>query len=309
MDIKTINDLLPDEHVLNFYLETPPVVPVWLAGNNLKIILGAGDLDQDPERLNVDFFKEYDVFFCRPLDHDGSLRRNVNALITRYKHQKVICFIDIHDSKQLEVFTTLFTGRFGLIDGYGGHTPHFPLPNIERLLCVGGEAVNVDEQSDTYYSEDDIYRRLSTQEKGGEAFKILTKNNIDFLRGRIRDWFTNNNANNELREFNLRLYRQIEKLLIKNKAISINRELNRELVRNETFNTKETFLNLKSIAGWLLKYDELPPTLRGNITMYKRLWRDVPFVDLVLTKVAAGGRRLRKTRRRKNRRLATLRKT
>ena len=296
MALAAINDLLPNEHILNFYSATPPVVPSWLVGNDLKIIMGAGDLDQDGV-LNVDFFRDYNVFFCQPWDEAGSLRRNVEALLREHNHQKVICFIDINNMNQIELFTTLFAGRFGLIDGFGGHTPHFPLPVIENLLRTGGEAVNIDETNEGLYTEFHVITTLSTQQKAYEKPKNLTDSNIGLLRGRVSSWFSNDDSS-EIRELNIRLYKQIEKLLKINKVVSVDKNLFMEVVKWETFNTKLTFSKLQSIAGWLLKYKELPPTLRGNIVMYKRLWNNSPSLDLVLTKVAAGGRRIRKTRRR-----------
>jgi hypothetical protein len=296
MALATINDLLPNEHILNFYSATPPVVPSWLVGNDLKIMMGAGDLKQGGV-LNVNFFRDYNVFFCEPWDDAGSLRQNVEVLLREHNHEKVICFIDINNMNQIELFTTLFAGRFGLIDGFDNHTPHFSLPVIEHLLRIGGEAVNIDERSERVYSESNVHRTLARYEIRSDLPRNLTDSNIDLLEGTVYNWF-NNDESNEMRDLNNRLYMQIEKLLKINKVISVDKNLLMELIKWETFNTRRKFSDLQKIAAWLLKYKELPPTLRGNIVLYKRLWKDRPYIDLVLTKVAAGGRRIRKTRRR-----------
>jgi hypothetical protein len=62
--METIRNLLPNEHVLNFY-EGKPMVPEWLS-SELKIILGAGDLDQ--EDSNLVYASMFDVLLLPALE-------------------------------------------------------------------------------------------------------------------------------------------------------------------------------------------------------------------------------------------------
>jgi hypothetical protein len=111
-------------------------------GGQLRLMMGAGDLNQDG-LLNIERFETYNVFLCQPWnDRNGSLRGNVEYLINSTT-AKLLCFMDIDDKLQVEAFTDLFKGRFSFIDGYGGHCPHFEMCDIKKLLCVGGKATNI----------------------------------------------------------------------------------------------------------------------------------------------------------------------
>jgi hypothetical protein len=143
---KLPEEILHNEHILNFYdLASPPTLPEWLP-DDLRLIMGAGDLDQN-DILNVILFKEYDVFYCQPWDNNGSLLKNIEYLLENYNKQKVICFINHGNPEQVRNFKQIFQKRFILIDGFGGHCPHFDLVTISELLKIGGQAVNIFERS------------------------------------------------------------------------------------------------------------------------------------------------------------------
>jgi len=134
------------EHILYFNQET--TLPAWFPKTTISVILGAGDIIHDGI-TNVQEFSTFDVFFCNAWNIEGSFQKNVDYLIKNHYHQKIICVIDIHNEQHMHNFIQTFRGRFHLIDGNGGHTPHFTLNQIEKLLCVGGSAVNIYERPDS----------------------------------------------------------------------------------------------------------------------------------------------------------------
>ena len=150
--METIADLLPNEHILNFHDEDP-VIPDWI-GPNLRLMIGAGDLDHD-NMPNVQKFSTYDVFLCLPWS-THALRQNVEHLLSNFEKKKIICFLDATNSQHILSFTELFAGRFSLIDGHGGHCPHLELSQLQRLLTEGGQAMNIFEYGDTVISVDEL---------------------------------------------------------------------------------------------------------------------------------------------------------
>jgi len=142
---KCISDLLPCPQVLNFHTGMP-TLPAWV-GYELRLMMGAGDLNHDGVP-NVQKFATYDVFFCQPWDWNGSLRQNVMYLISNRPHT-LLCFIDNSNEIQVNMFTSLFAGRFAFIDGHGGHTPHIRPSAAAKLLADGGVATNMYEPAET----------------------------------------------------------------------------------------------------------------------------------------------------------------
>jgi hypothetical protein len=118
-------------------------------------MVGAGDLEHGG-MPNTQLFHQFDVFFCNGWDINGSLQRNVDYINTHYPDQKVICVLDYAKPDQVERFISLFAGCFTLIDGHGGHTPHFTINELRLLLAEGGEAVNIYEKSESLISTDDL---------------------------------------------------------------------------------------------------------------------------------------------------------
>lgn len=158
----TIADLLPNEHILNFYDSNPASttaasqLPEWLLLKpTLSLMMGAGDLCHGGI-TNIEKFNMFDVFLCNAMDHDGSVRKNLLYLLANHHHQKVICIMNIHNQEHVRKFVQLFKGRFHHIDGHLNHTPHLPYENLNQVLSVGGTATNIYESSENMVSTDEI---------------------------------------------------------------------------------------------------------------------------------------------------------
>lgn len=293
----TIKDLLPNEHILNFH-SGRPTLPSWLP-ERLKLIMGAGDLDQDPMGLNVKFFSMFDVFYCEPWDDKGSLRKNIEYLLHHDYHKKVICFIDNKNLQQRKAFVDLFKGRFEYIDGYGGHTPHLEVKEIEQLLVPGGVAVNIEEPSEMVVTEAKLYQLLVDREYTAP----LTLEELQNISGHLELWSKNDTQQ-------LKIYRQY-----------ILAKMFKEF-RNPKIQFVGSYLDIEekgfeyalkfAIDEYYLhkKYEPiLPANIKGEIKLFQRPWQDRPFYTFVLTKQETkGGRRRRSTQKQRRRRSRTYRK-
>jgi hypothetical protein len=289
--LASIRHLLPNEHLLNFYAGTP-TLPDWL-GSSLNLILGAGDLDQGGIP-NVQKFSMFDVFFCEPWDERGSLRQNIDYLLKNYNKQKVICFLDIKNRAQLDVFCSLFRGRFSLVDGYGGHTPHLPIECIEQILEPGGKAVNLYEMSEAVIGEEEfthLIKEMPTAEEVRHLFRKLS----------LFDYNTQETKDSIMFGYKYHLIKHIQKKLSTNKSIHIDWSILRDVDRETEIGI------LKIILAVFLMYDPLPLTLKGTFGFNKRIWQPEEFTlrELVVTKVVSGGRRKRKNKRKSKTRKIT----
>lgn len=281
-DLDSIKDLLPNEHLLNFHAGTP-TLPEWL-GDSLKIILGAGDFNQHGIS-NVEKFNMFDVFFCMPFDVAGSLRENVDYLLKAYDKKKVICFLDIQKPEQVESFCTLFKNRFTLVDGYGGHTPHLPMECIQKILKVGGTAVNLYESGPGFY-----HTQLSSilNKKVNE----ITKSDAEIMLGKLLLPPSMNNTSKQTiyRSFNKRLDQYIREKLKTNTSIT----MDWSIVPQE-LEGKEKFPLLAKALAVLYLYDPLPTGLKGTFQSSVRIWDPArTFHELVVTKVQEGGKKKRR---------------
>jgi hypothetical protein len=285
--VRSIQDLLPNEHILNFHAGRP-VVPAWL-GDNLKLIMGAGDITHvvpDVVRLS-----QFDVFVCQPWDVEGSLRENVTYLLTHYPKQKIICFLDIKQKSQVDTFCELFTNRFTVVESDGSHTPHLPISCLERVLKVGGTATNLFEKGAVVSSEFDLTTLLQKEVReinGAVVGDLLTTT-------RLLEY--NNPAT---KENVIEMYRFALKRLIfvkgqENPSVKVT--WNDLPVENE-----EVTLNVYKLAlAVLLMYNPLPPTLKGVFGKNRRVSEpDREYMDIVVTKVAAGGGSTKKRKTRKS---------
>jgi len=282
--METIQDLLPNEHILDFYTGVD-ALPPWL-GSDLKIILGAGDLDQNG--LNVQQFSMFDVFFCQPWDNHGSLRKNIEYLTANYTHQKVICFLDIQLSGQVERFCELFRNRFILIDGYGGHTPHLPLDCIAKILKPGGTAVNIYEMYENVYSEEELIKICNT------PTERLTKRDAGIFFSTLRLFIVEDPVNKE--KINS-IYAQC--LVSHAWKLGLKSPIQVEWSMLTNMDSDQRMLTMKTLIGVLLQYDILPKGLQGKFQLNRRIWDpEHQHTELVLTKVAEGGRRKKKATRR-----------
>jgi len=278
--LESIKDLLPNVHLLNFHSDVTPVVPAWL-GKSLKLMMGAGDLDQGGV-TNIQYFHPYDVYFCLPWEGDA-LRKNVEYLLANYYHRKVICYIDVKNYEQVRRFVDLFAGRFQLIDGFGGHTPHFRLPAISRLLMIGGEAVNIYERPDTviYMSE-----YLKWFEDGCPPYMPGFMCGLDMLTAKIYDKSMRSGTCTPMEQDVLHLMKMMcEKIRelnsVSERQISLSDdvlyELQPELINIATVQTALRCLMMEST---------MPVDLVGVVKPYMRLWGDTAHVQLVVTKKA-----------------------
>jgi len=276
--LDTIKDLLPNEHLLNFHSDVTPVVPDWL-GTSLKLMMGAGDLNQGGI-TNIQYLHPYDVYFCLPWIGDA-LRQNVEYLLANYHHRKVICYIDVKNYDQVRRFADLFAGRFQLIDGFGGHTPHFRLPIISRLLTVGGEAVNIYERPDTviYMSE-----YLKWFEDGCQQYISGYKCGLDILTAKIYDKSMRSGSCMPMEQDMIRLMD-----MIRDKIYELNSVSERQIsvssmtlpwIRPGLYNIQD----LQTVLRSLMMESGMPLDLVGDIKPYMRLWSDTSHVEIVVTK-------------------------
>jgi len=276
--LETIKDLLPNTHLLNFHSDVTPVVPSWL-GTSLKLMMGAGDLDQGGV-TNIQYFHLYDVYFCLPWQGDA-LRKNVEYLLANYHHRKVICYIDVKNCEQVRRFADLFTGRFHLIDGFGGHTPHFRLPVISQLLSVGGEAVNIYERPDTviYMSE-----YLKWFDDGCPPYMSGFMCGLDILTAKIYDKSMRSGTcvpmEADMRQLMGMMCEKIHELnSVSERQVRLSDEVLYEL-QPEPIN----ITTIQTALRCLMMESVMPLDLDGIVKPYMRLWGDTAHAQLVVTK-------------------------
>ena len=255
-----------DKHVLNFEGEVSIPEGMFQDGNPLSLMVGAGDLDHGGVP-NVQTFHQYDVFFCNGWDWNGSLLRNVEYLRENFANQKLICIVDYSKKEQLAQFIKMFSGRFSLIDGHGGHTPHFKIGELRNLLCEGGEAMNIYERSESLISAEDIVQWFET----GNA--RIPWSSYVFLTSRIY-----NLPLDKEEEIKQRFLHKIETLL---------RSLNRITVAEEILNNLPRFSlsELQDITVSLMFDDQIHLDMMGEIRMNTRLWRKHPYLEIIIKKV------------------------
>ena len=285
--VRTIQDLLPNEHILNFHAGRPQL-PAWL-GDDLKLIMGAGDITH--EVPDVQRLSQFDVFLCQPWDVEGSLRENVTYLLTHYPKQKIICFLDIEQKSQVDTFCELFTNRFTVVDGDGIHIAHLPLSCIEKILKVGGTATNIFETGEGVSTEFDLTKLLQKE------VREINADDVGNLLTKTRLLEYNNPAT---KENVIEMYRYALKRLIfvkgqENPSVKVT-------WADLPVENDEVALNVHKLAlAVLLMYNPLPPTLKGVFGKNRRVSDpDHEFLDIVVTKVAAGGGSTKKRKTRKS---------
>lgn len=137
--IATVSDLMPNEHILNFY-QGLPRLPTWLE-HPYNLILGSGD-EVTNGKTNIEYHSAYNIFVCLPWNHTHSLRRNIEYLLSSQNHTKILCFMDIEDPRHIEYFLQLFKGSIDYIgyDKMQTGMPRFIPPIVARILAPGGIA-------------------------------------------------------------------------------------------------------------------------------------------------------------------------
>ena len=258
--METIQDLLPNAHILNFH-DGFPTMPDWVRPSGLRLMMGAGDLDHTGIP-NVELFYTYDVFFCLPINSGTSLRMNVEYLLA-HPQQKLLCFLDNNDPWQIEAFTRLFSGRFSVIDGHGGHCPHLPLDNIQRLLSEGGTAMNIFERSDNLISVAELDEWIVRGYFKGCSNGLLTSRvygtdpDIEALTERFRQ--------------------KTRELLDTTALVTISSDF---LENMDTLTLQE----LQYISRSLCFAKSMPLNLKGHVSLVAKDWRDGPYMEFVITK-------------------------
>ena len=258
-----------DRHLLDFSNDV--VLPAGFRPQFLMV--GAGDLEHDGIP-NVEKFSQFHVFFCNAWDINGSLQRNVDYINAHYPDQKVICVVDYTKKDEVERFITLFAGCFTLIDGHGGHTPHFTVDEVRRLLAEGGEAVNIYEKSESLLAIEDARFWF---DKGYFPYRLSRHT---YLNSRI---YNKNSARYELSaEENEEM-----RLNFLNKIKETYKGVKRTLISEELLANLDTLplATLQEILVSIMFDLELHLDMLADVRMNQRIWRAVASVELVLKKV------------------------
>lgn len=262
----TIQDLLPNEHFLDFGAGVEKL-PDWFGDGSKSLIMGAGDL-QHNGMLNVQMFNMFDVFFCKPWDWDGSLRRNMLYLLANHNHEKLLCFVDIGNRVQMDRFTTLFANRFQLIDGHMGHCPHLDFTDMHKVLVEGGQAVNVFESSETCVSDTEFDFWLNNGHFKNMSSIVLT--------GRIYSRNCGLVLPDEMvADFTKRALNKIRGMA--RVSVKLSAEVEADL-------TNMSIHELQQILYALSLDCQLPATLVGTVRPYQRIWRQDYHSEFVIVK-------------------------
>jgi len=227
-----------------------------------RLMVGAGDLNHGGIPNTQKF--SHNVFFCNGWDWNGSFQDNIDY-VTKNK-KKVICRVDYTILEERKAFIDLFKGRFSLIDGHGGHTPHFSVDELRQLLCEGGEAVNIHETSESLLPYEDALYYL---DKGYFRRVGHTYPNRVYLTSRIIPLTPTTES-----ELHARFLEKVRIAMIDSEYISLE--------------GNPANLSLRQLQEVLtcFSYDsEIPLNMRGSIRMNQRCWRDDPILELVLNKI------------------------
>lgn len=244
-------------------------LPEWLPNDCLSLIMGAGDLDQEGI-LNVKKFSDFDVFFCNNWSHDGSLERNVAYVAEHYFHQKVICIIDIHNEEEMFRFTQLFEHRFRLVDGYGQHTPHMSIADLEKVLCLGGIATNIYEMCEMCmelgefekYLKDDYYPYMALMDG-----KVYRNPGTCFDLG-----------DEKTAELKALVLRRIHERVDKGGFVEVEESVLQDL---KTY----SLWYLQKVLKALLYEPQFPPNMVATMGWNTRSWREESMLELVVQRI------------------------
>lgn len=260
--IKTISDLLPNPQVLNFHSKLPEL-PAWVGErNDLRLMMGAGDLCHGGIP-NIRLFNTYNVFFCLPWNDHGSLRENVTYLLENCP-QTLLCFVDNKNPDQVKMFTTLFAGRFSFIDGHGGHTPHLSPVDAQNVLADGGVATNMFEGSENLIHKHVLEGWLQLGYfKGGSGPDMITAR----LYGIVAE-----------EEAGLRatLIAKMRELSAQNIQVKLPSTLDLDAM---------TFQELQFVTRGLLFEPFCPPNMVGSWVHMKKDWQRDAYRQFIFTKV------------------------
>jgi len=260
-----------DRHLLDFSKSVTPTLPAGL--RPVSLMVGAGDLEHDGIP-NTQKFSQFDVFFCNAWDVNGSVQRNLDYINTNYANEKVICVVDYNEKDQVERFISLFAGCFTLIDGHGGHTPHFTVDELRLLLAEGGEAVNIYEKSESLLAIEDARFWF---DKGYFPYRCPSHT---YLNSRI---YNKNSPRYELSS------EEQEEMLLKflNKIKETYQVVKRTVISEELLANLDALplSTLQEILVSILFDMQIHLDMVADVRMNQRVWRDIVTVELVLKKV------------------------
>jgi len=258
---------MDNEHVLNFH-EGVPRLPEWLPTYELSLIMGAGDLDQGGI-LNVEKFSDFDVFFCNNWSHAGSLERNIAYLEKHYFHKKVICIIDVHNEEEMFHFTQLFEHRFRHVDGYGQHTPHMNIMDLEKVLCLGGQAVNIYEMSEMCMEVGEFEKSLKE-----DYYPCIALMDGKVYRNPAVCFDLGEEKTAELKALVLRRIRE----RVKKGFVRVDDSVLQDL---EAY----SLWHLQKVLKGLLYEPQFPPNMAGIVRWNRRSWSEESMLELVVERV------------------------
>ena len=128
-----------DEHILDFS-KPNCIIPSWFTKTEpLSLIIGEGDTPD-----TYIFLDNFDIFLCYPLSsptvYINYLKENILIINSnpKYKNKKLICLVDVYNSKQCSDFCSLFKNKFYKIV-LNHHAERMNLKYINILLQDKGE--------------------------------------------------------------------------------------------------------------------------------------------------------------------------
>lgn len=253
-------------YVLNFK-QGDIKFPDFLNDRPLSLMVGAGDLCHGGIP-NVQKFS-HDVFFCNAWDDIGSFQENVDYLETH--RNKVVCVVDYNDKEQMNKFISMFSSRFYLIDGHGGHTPHFTVHEHSKLLADYGEAVNIYERSENLITERDIITYLTSDPLVNPlANSHANPLTYSFFTSRIHMLGQGEGLIRRL------LIEKIQSQISTSEHIVLDKDIHLSALK---------IPELQDIMVSFMYEKEMPLNMKGVIKMAQRVWKTFPSLELVLQKV------------------------
>jgi hypothetical protein len=133
-----------------------PQIPAWVTNTPLRMILWAGDGFH--ENCDIERLPNFDFYVCLGLPPNFEVNKEY---IETHGLRKTICIIDTGSSEQMNLFCTMFRGRFSHIDAdYMGNTPILEMKYYDALLAPEGIAYNVRGINSIRMPTEELYNAL-----------------------------------------------------------------------------------------------------------------------------------------------------
>ncbi len=141
-----------NEHILDFTdLENQPIEPEWFKDKKcLKVCVAAGDGWARLENTDIERLPEFDIYICMyNISGEPNTHLNIQYILDNYYHQKLICYLDTIDSRQLDVFAEMFKNRCQFIAS--DYSILYIRPDIYglTLLSIGGKLIDYKQRVST----------------------------------------------------------------------------------------------------------------------------------------------------------------